>query len=68
MKFAIKSESTTPPGVLNQHTVYPLLTGNFEPENGCFNRDFEGFSVLTSKVPNFNTLSGALFGKMTSSI
>ena len=21
MKFAIKSESTTPPGVLNQHTV-----------------------------------------------
>ena len=43
------------------------LEGFFR-SGGGFDRDFEGFSVLTSKVPNFNTLSGALFGKMTTSI
>ena len=41
---------------------YPVLIGNFEPENGSFNRDFEAFSVPTSKVPNFNFLWGVLFG------
>ena len=37
--------------------------GNFEPENGSFDRDFKAFSVPASKVHNFNILLGALFGK-----
>ena len=37
--------------------------GNFEPENGSFNRDFEVFSIPTSKVPNFKILPGTLLGK-----
>jgi len=41
-----------------------MLMENFEPENDSFHRDFEAFSVQTSKVPNFNTLSA----KMTTSI
>ena len=41
----------------------PLVIGNFEPENGSFNRDFGVFSIPTSKVPNLNVFPGALFGK-----
>ena len=45
------------------NTLPPTAHRNFEPENGSFNRDFEVFSIPTSKVPNFNILPGALFGK-----
>jgi len=47
---------------------YPLLIGNFEPENGSFNRDFKVFSITASKVPNFYLLWGHFWVKNSVSI
>ena len=52
----------------NVITCYPLLIGNFEPENGTFNRDFKEFSMTTSKVPSFYLLWGHFWVKNSVSI
>ena len=41
-----------------------LLIWKIEPQNGSFNRDFEHFSTLVSKVPNFNWLWEIVYAKI----